>query len=127
VVGSLHIKMLFFDTYALIEIINGSERYRKYLRITPITTKLNLMELYYCLLRERGEEKAEFYYNFYLPSCISISDEVIKNAMKLKLKFKAKRLSYADCIGYILALGLGIKFLTGDKEFKNMENVEFVK
>ena len=32
-----------------------------------------------------------------------------------------------DCIGYILAKNIGIKFLTGDKEFENLDNVEFVK
>ena len=32
-----------------------------------------------------------------------------------------------DCIGYIIAKRLGMKFLTGDKEFEGFENVEFVK
>ena len=119
--------MLFFDSYALIEIIKGNENYKKYLKETPITTKLNLIEVYYYLLREENEQKAEFYYNFYLPSCVSIPDRVIKEAMKLKLKFKDKKLSYVDCIGYVFALELGLKFLTGDNEFKDLVNVEFVK
>ena len=119
--------MLFFDSYALMEIIKGNENYKKYLKEIPITTKLNLMEVYYYLLREENEQKAEFYYNFYLSSCISIPDNVIKKAMKFKLKFKNRRLSYADCIGYVFALELGLKFLTGDKEFKDLINVEFVK
>ena len=33
----------------------------------------------------------------------------------------------ADCIGYILAKRLSIKFLTGDKEFEKLDDVEFVK
>jgi len=119
--------MFFFDSFALIEIIKGNKNYKKYLNEIPITTKLNLMELYYYLLKETNEEKANFYYNFYLPFCISISDNVIKNSMKFKLKFKNKNLSYVDCIGYILSLELGIKFLTGDKEFKGLKNVEYVK
>jgi len=119
--------MFFFDSFALIEIIKGNKRYKKYLDITPITTKLNLMEVYYYLLREANEEKAEFYYNFYLPSCISIPDNVMKEAMKFKLKFKNKKLSYIDCISYILSLRLGIKFLTGDKEFKEFGGVEYIK
>jgi predicted nucleic acid-binding protein len=85
------------------------------------------MELYYYLLREEGEEKADFYYNYYLPACVSVSDKIIKEAMKFKLKFKNKRLSYVDCVGYIFSLELGIKFLTGDKEFKSFRNVEYVK
>jgi hypothetical protein len=31
----------FFDTYALLEIFYGNERYRKYLDVEVITTKLN--------------------------------------------------------------------------------------
>jgi hypothetical protein len=119
--------MLFFDSFALIEIIKGNENYRRYLEEIPITTKLNLMEVYYYLLREKDEQKAEFYYNFYLPSCVSVPEKVIKSAMKFKLKFKNKRLSYVDCIGYVFALELGLKFLTGDNEFKDFVNVEFIK
>ena len=51
----------------------------------------------------------------------------IKNAMKFRLANKKKKLSYADCIGYQLAKEHGLKFLTGDKEFENLPNVEFVK
>lgn len=119
--------MFFFDSFALVEIIKGNKAYNEYLKETPVITKLNLMELYYYLLREKGDEKAEFYYNFYLPSCVPIPDEVIKAAMKFKLKFKDRRLSYADCVGYILSLSSNLKFLTGDKEFENLENVDFVK
>ena len=117
----------FFDTYALIEIIKGSNQYQKYSEEKPLTTKLNLMELYYYLLRVSGEEKAEFYYNFYLPACISVSDEVTKKAMKLRLGLKNRDLSYVDCIGYVLSLEFNIRFLTGDKQFENMENVEYIK
>lgn len=119
--------MFFFDTYALIEIIKGNKAYKKYLDSPPITTRLNLMEVYYYLLKEKNTEIAEYYYNFYLPSCIQISNQSIKSAMKSKLRLKDKKLSYIDCIGYILSQRINIKFLTGDREFKNMENVEFVK
>ena len=46
---------------------------------------------------------------------------------KLRLKHKKRDLSMTDCIGYAIAKRLGIKFLTGDKEFKDFENVEFIK
>jgi predicted nucleic acid-binding protein len=53
----------FFDTYALLEIFYGNERYRKYLDEEVITMKLNLMEIYYHLLREEGEDVANQYYD----------------------------------------------------------------
>ena len=35
--------------------------------------------------------------------------------------------SYIDCIGYMVAKRLNIKFLTGDKDFEDLDNVKFVK
>ena len=46
--------------------------------------------------------------------------------MKFRYENKHKKMSMTDCISYIQAKKLGIKFLTGDKEFKNKENVEHV-
>ena len=49
----------------------------------------------------------------------------IKNAMDLKTT--KRNLSIPDAVGYTVAKRLGIKFLTGDTDFEDMENVEFVK
>ncbi len=116
--------MLFFDTYALLELINGNKNYKRFLEEEFVTTKLNLMEMYHALLRMKNKN-ADYYYDFFLPSCVPIPDTIIKAAMKFKLQHK--NLSYADCIGYALALLNDIKFLTGDEHFRNMKNVEFVK
>lgn len=47
--------------------------------------------------------------------------------MEFRLKWKDRKVSMTDCISYFQASELGIKFLTGDKEFEDFENVEFVK
>lgn len=118
----------FADTYALIEFVRGNRHYSKYfLENKTSTTRLNLMELYYATLREGGEELAEEYYESFLSSAINIDDETIKDAMKFRYSVKKKKLSYVDAIGYMLALEKGIKFLTGDNQFKGMADVEFVK
>ena len=118
----------FYDTYALLEIIAGNENYNKYIRnIGVVTTKLNLMELFYRLYILHGIEIAEFYYQKYLPFVVEISDSLIKKAAIFRAENKKKDLSYVDCVGYVLALEHKIKFLTGDIQFKDMENVEFVK
>ncbi|MEW6063226.1 MAG: PIN domain-containing protein [Nanoarchaeota archaeon] len=117
----------FFDTYALIEITRNSKNYLHYIHAQPITTILNLVELYYALLRTQSRLIAERYYNFYRPSVVPISDEIIKSAVNFKFKQKRRKLSYVDCIGYIIAVKYGLKFLTGDVQFKNLPNVEFVK
>ncbi len=48
-------KVFLADTYALIEFIAGNKNYRPYLNQTLLTTKFNLIELYYYLLRNYNE------------------------------------------------------------------------
>jgi hypothetical protein len=47
--------------------------------------------------------------------------------MHFKLQNRGKKFSYTDSIGYLISLRNRIKFLTGDKQFRDMPNVEFVK
>ena len=117
----------FFDTYALFEIVHGKESYLPYNNSVIVVTKLNLMELHYRLLDLYGKQYANKAYNKFLPFVVDITDDMIKRANELKLFYKKKRLSYVDCIGYIVARFNDMKFLTGDKEFEHFDNVEFVK
>jgi len=89
--------------------------------------RLNLMELYYGLLLRGLKKEAEMWYTTLLEYTVEIPDSMIKAAMEFRLQNKNLNLSYVDCIGYIISLGKNIKFLTGDRQFKNMSNVEFVK
>ena len=117
----------FFDSYAIIEIVYENKNYRSFSNKNPILTKLNLFEIFYHILRESGEEDANKIFQIYLPSVVEYDETVIKGAAKFRLEHKKRDLSMTDCIGYIVALKLGVRFLTGDKEFKDFENVEFVK
>jgi len=118
----------FFDTYALFEVFHENKNYLIYTKnISMIMTKLNLMELHYSILRLYGEEKAEKAFNFFNKFCIEFDDEVIKEANAFRLKKYKRELSYVDCIGYILAKKFNARFLTGDEQIKDFENVEFVK
>lgn len=122
------INSFFFDTYALFEIIEGNPNYKKYTKgISIITSKLNLMELHYGLLRIEGKEIADKYYDYYLKFVIEFTDDDIKRANELKLRMKKQDVSYVDCLGYVLAKKNGVLFLTGDQKFEDMENVEFVR
>ena len=120
-------KVFLADTYALIELLGGNPNYKPYLDHILITTKFNLIELYYHFLHDYGKKIADQYLDLYSKFVISITYSSIKDAMEFKLKHKAEKLSYVDCVGYALALELGIRFLTGDEKFKNKSNVEFVK
>lgn len=123
----IYTNSFFFDSYAFFEILRGSNGYGSYKKCGIVTTKLNIFELYLGLLRDVNEKTAEENLNKYYPFVVDYDEQIIKDAAGLKHKLNKRDVSMTDCIGYILAKRLRIKFLTGDKQFENMENVEFVK
>lgn len=120
-------KAVFLDTYAMFEIAKGNEAYKPYLELQAATTKWNLLELYYTILIKFGREKAEFEYDKFAPYAIEFDDDTVKEAGIFRAQNPGRRLSYADCLGYTIAKRLEIPFLTGDQQFENMENVEYIK
>ncbi|MFH0970645.1 MAG: PIN domain-containing protein [Candidatus Diapherotrites archaeon] len=117
----------FADTFAIIEYLKDNSRFIPFFeKHEIILTKLNLMELYYSALLEQNEEIAEKYYSSFLDKTIEISDHVIKEAVKFRFRNKMKNMSYVDCIGYQIAKTEKCKFLTGDKAFKEIPNVEWI-
>lgn len=121
-------KALFYDTYALFEIIEGNKSYEPYKKIDGlILTRLQLMELYYGLLTKFGKGIAEKYYEKLVDYAQEVTDSCIKQAMVFRLQHKEKKFSYVDCIGYIMAQQNHIPFLTGDKQFEDLPHVIFVK
>jgi len=117
----------FFDTYAIIEIVEGKENYRKYQGEPIITTLYNIYEFTYYLLREHDKEKAEKVLDKLNYNILRPEEENLFPATKLKLENKKQQLSYVDCMGYQLAKENDLRFLTGDQEFKDKENVEYAK
>jgi predicted nucleic acid-binding protein len=119
----------FFDTYALVEILKGTPSYEKYKNSKIVTTLLNLMEVHYSTMRELGVEKAVLFFNELKSFTIEFSEADILSAnyFRYNQNKTGKKFSYIDDLGYVIALKKGIKFLTGDEEFKDVENVEFVK
>ncbi len=117
----------FFDSYALIEITNGNPLYKKYTGYEIITSKLNIFEVYYSLIKNNKFSQAEEFLEKGYLYIVDFSRDEIKVAAEFKNKHKKINLSMTDCIGYAISLKFGIKFLTGDKEFEKFDNVEFVK
>ena len=117
----------FFDTYAVIEILNKNPKYEKYAEKDVAITIFNLAEVYYSCFGNYSEHELEEIYNEYKEALVEIDDETLKEAMKFRKQHKRRDVSYADAIGYMYAKLHNMKFLTGDKEFEGMENVEFVK
>src|SRR3989338_1636172 len=92
----------FFDTYAIMEIIGGSKNYAPYVSAGVITTKLNLFELNYSLLKMYGKERAIYYLKQYAQFVVNFNEDDIQAAADLKISNKA--LSMTDCIGYMVSL-----------------------
>jgi len=115
-----------FDTYAIIEILKGNLNYKQYEDEEIIINNFILAELCYSLFREK-EPRAKEYIKKYSKYINSVNPEWIEEAMEFRLKWKDRNVSITDCVSYIMSKKIGVKFLTGDKEFKGVENVEFVK
>ncbi|MBS3149240.1 PIN domain-containing protein [Candidatus Woesearchaeota archaeon] len=117
----------FLDTYALIEIAKGNQKYQKYLESDCVTLKDNLAELFYFLLKKYNEKIANLFIEKFSKIAIEFPIDIISKAMIFKYKNSKSNFSYIDCFGYIYAIETRIFFLTGDRAFTNFANVEIVR
>ena len=118
----------FYDSFAFIEYFHGNLHYKSYFEEhTGITTIFNVAEVYYVVLNEMGKVMADEMLKTVLSYVVDLDGEIITKAMLFRYTHKKKKLSYADCIGYEIAKLKNILFLTGDKEFKDLPNVMFLK
>lgn len=114
----------FLDTYALFEILEGNPAYEKFEAVATITTVFNLAEFNFALKRE-AKPFADEATRKLEPLLVEVTINDIIEAMNFRLE--KRKLSIPDAIGYAVAKRCKTKFLTGDKEFEKMPNVEFVK
>ena len=121
----------FGDTYALIELLKGNLNYEGYSRADLVTTEFNILELTYALFRDFGQDETantiEFVRTKVEVMLTEDSDYLNASDFRLSANRTGKKLSLVDALGYPYFRKLGIKFLTGDREFSEMENVEYVK
>lgn len=117
----------FFDTYAIIEILKGNNKYESYKECKAIISSFNLVEIHLHITRIFGEEVADMILEEYSKCVINFELDDVKEATRLKIKYAKRKLSIPDSIGYVISNRLSIKFLTGDEKFKDLDNVEFVR
>lgn len=127
-------KKFLLDTYALIEwYAQGNLNYAPYFEpdVEGYITKTTLLEFYHQIYHNLGKEKAEAYYTYITAyaEITELTEDIIKEAARFRTEMlrKKRKPSYGDCINYVTAKKIGAKLLTGDKEFKDLEDVEFVK
>ncbi len=120
-------KAFVFDTYAIIEVISGNKNYGSYLDSEIIINDFIFAELCYNLIKEKGLEKSSWLMEKYSKFIMKINPRIIISAMVFRFENRKMDVSMADCISYMQAKDLNMRLLTGDKEFMDMPNVEFVK
>ncbi len=119
----------FYDSYAVLAYLSDNPNYRIYFEEHDgFLTKLNLVEISYRTLELHGAEAASQVVKVFAKYAVDFGMDEIEGSIKLRLQLKKKGcdISYADALGYYLALKMKVKFLTGDKWFKALEGVEFV-
>jgi len=119
------------DTYALVEILRGSPAYERYAGEKLVTSEFNLLELAYALTRDYDKERAVEILKI-VRAFIAIiqptdKDYAEASSLHIELKKQDRNLSLIDTLGYVLVKRLKILFLTGDREFKDLDGVEYVK
>ena len=107
----------FFDSSAIIDLINNQKEISRFAEERIITNALNIAEIHNFFLREHGEQTADYWVSKPDFLIISISINIAVEASKFKHENKKENLSYADCIGYVTAIKNKLIFLTKDSKF----------
>lgn len=115
------------DTYALIEIKLGNPKFAYLSNLDFAITDLTLAEFYGVILREEGEQTAEYWFKKFEPFSSNVSVNILKEAVKFRRDNRKRKISFFDSVGYIFSLRKKFLFVTGDKEFKNFKRVEFIQ
>ncbi len=125
------------DSFAIIAYLNkekGFERVRHVLSEAQksgdpvLINEINIGEVYYILFRKRGSEGADYFLETILPSLpilifSNAFDDVIQ-AARIKAEYP---LSFADCFAVATARKNNSVIMTGDPEFKRIENLVTVE
>jgi ribonuclease VapC len=119
------------DSYAMIAYLQKQAGYKEVARIfeecsagerEAFLSVVNWGEVIYHALRTGGEQRAQLAEDAMRAIPVFILDadrELTRTAAKLKA---AHRLSYADCFAAALALKKKGELITGDREFKTLDN-----
>jgi uncharacterized protein len=120
----------FADSYALIEMLKGNENYQLFQSERLITTEFNICEVAFAVCREYPANATRVLKTVRKMVVIQETrdeDYCSGAARRKEASGKGKKLSTIDCVGYSVANRLNIPFLTGDREFADMDNVQFAR
>ena len=125
-------RAILFDSYPILVWIQGEkgkdrvvsileEAKRGQIRVS--ICQINLGEVYYKVIRAKDIFHAKIFLSSFklLPvDIVPITEELVWKASEIKAQFS---ISYADCFAVASALSLNTTILTGDPEFKKVEEI----
>ena len=124
-------KKICFDAYAVLCYVRGetgAQQVEDILtacregRMTACINKLNLGEVYYRTIRSLGQDEADELLDLFnqLPvEQIALSDDLLWAACRLKAHYP---MSLADCFAAATAMQEDASLLTGDPDFKQVQD-----
>lgn len=118
------------DSWALMAFLRKEESYEKVRDFLTraatsgkpcLMTAVNWGEIYYLTLREHGQDTTDKVMSEVASFPIEVA-EITQDLARQAAIFKAtKKMSYADCFAAALAKFKRAELVTGDKEFKELE------
>ena len=115
------------DTYALVEIAEGNKKFTHYLTTDFVIPEPTLAEFYGVILRGKDQHAADYWLGRLTSYRMPVDIETTIEAVRFRRAHRKAKLSFFDAVGYLFALKNRFPFVTGVKEFENLENVEFRK
>jgi len=115
------------DTCALVEIMYSNKKFADLLEEDFVIADLTFAEFCGVVFREHGREAADNWYKKLLPYVVKVPVENLVKAIIFRNENKNKGFSVFDAVAYIFSIENNCKFVTGDKAFKGMKNVELRK
>ena len=123
-------KKYLLDSFALLAYLKKENNYEKVKNVLSshnthvLMNDINIGETFYILARERGMGKADYFLHVILPilpiAHIENTLQEVIEASRIKATYP---ISYADCFAVATACKKKATVITGDPEFKLVENL----
>ena len=120
------------DTYAVMMILEKEPGYEKVQELLTeaqndqrdiLMSAINVGEVYYIVRKEYGEEAANQYLDFIRATKVKIVIPTFDNILAAARIKATYPLSYADAFAISLAQKENVSVITGDPEFKKVEQI----
>ena len=118
--------VLCLDTYPLVEIAKGNQKFGHLLEQDFIITEITMAEFYYVILQGYNAATADFWYRKLQHYCVQVPKETLIKGVNFRFENRTKNFSFFDSVGYVFSVEHHHTFVTGDKEFEAMKGVMYL-